>query len=300
MQSFVQRTRKRSVACREAFTLVELLAVIAIIGTLLGLLLPAVQAARESSRRSVCSNNIKEVTLACANYEQGRRTLPPGAYSAFGITWWHSLLPFIDAADLFAKYDPRYAYQGGPTTPYTNLNTLTGRVNNMACPSDNGPLTHQNGTGQRYNYAANAGNVGMTYNANTATGMSRTASRLNGSTTITNGGEPFRFEGTNPTSNANGNLLIGYTAGRTPPQIQLRHVTDGLSKTLAFAELLRGTNGIMESGSGPFSDVRGSPWHSNHAYFTAWLLPNSRTSDSLAGSTNTCRPTADAPCRGNN
>ena len=69
---------------RRGFTLVELLVVIAIIGVLVGLLLPAVQAAREAARRMSCSNNMRQVCLAIANFESARKKLPPSSINLSG------------------------------------------------------------------------------------------------------------------------------------------------------------------------------------------------------------------------
>src|SRR6201988_3028453 len=90
--------RSRSLA---AFTLVELLVVIAIIGILVALLLPAIQAAREAARRTKCVNNLKNIGLACLNYESSKKSYPPSSTIADdvntnGLSWHVLILPYVE------------------------------------------------------------------------------------------------------------------------------------------------------------------------------------------------------------
>src|SRR5438874_5474009 len=102
------RTPRR---CRGAFTLIELLVVIAIIATLIALLLPAVQQAREAARKTQCRNNLMQIGLALHNYEMAHECLPPGSIDpnrpirneakGFHVGWIVQLLPFLDQTNTF-------------------------------------------------------------------------------------------------------------------------------------------------------------------------------------------------------
>ncbi len=111
-QATVATTRPRRCAPpTAAFTLVEVLVVIAIIGLLVALLLPAVQAARESARRSQCGSNVHQLGLAVHNYVAAKKRFPPGgtAPPTLGWTWGHSwsvaLLPYLEQDTLYNKFD---------------------------------------------------------------------------------------------------------------------------------------------------------------------------------------------------
>lgn len=121
------------------FTLIELLVVIAIIGVLVGLLLPAVQAAREAARRMQCSNNMKQLGLAAHNYESVHKRLPAGWISGKvngepGWGWAAALLPFMEGGNTHQQIDFRLPIADPVHTP-ARLFT----VPSFICPSDPGP-----------------------------------------------------------------------------------------------------------------------------------------------------------------
>jgi prepilin-type N-terminal cleavage/methylation domain-containing protein/prepilin-type processing-associated H-X9-DG protein len=199
------------------FTLIEVLVVIAIIGVLIALLLPAVQAAREAARRIQCSNHLKQIGLALHNYVEGRSALPFGQGPEPSQSWngWSSLamlLPYLEQSSVYQSLNFDVPGGSAPGTPENTTGQRT-KLAGFLCPSDVDRLAVPEG---HTNYA---GCTGSDPNMN------------NG---ITSG-------------------LFGGMAGPgpyAPATIGLQDIVDGLSQTVAFGERVKGI-GLYNNDQGP-------------------------------------------------
>lgn len=144
--------RRHAFVRRNAFTLVELLVVIAIIAMLVTLLLPAVQSAREAARRAQCSNQIRQLVLACMNYESAQGHFPAGSINKDieditecgggdgpgGPPWTVHVLPFSESVALFDQFDMTAKFTSTTNVPGSPRNHAAFLEANPAykCPSD--------------------------------------------------------------------------------------------------------------------------------------------------------------------
>ena len=268
MKVFLSREESRRVrpvgpSRAGGFTLVELLVVIAIIGTLVGLLLPAVQAAREAARRSSCSNNLKQVGLACHTFLEQRQTFPPsGVGYAHDYSWMVLILPSIEENAVYNSTRlPQWSTYLTGTTGWGNscasnvgnlgisrasseMNSL--RSSTLACPSN--PMPQVISGKLLSSYAAVAGASDTAFKGDS---LARANDRCpdnfgqneecrNGVVTSQKSGYPDGFAGPLGTcaswNSGNATMVkqrsdIGSLVGCKPSQI-----TDGLSKTLMIGE----------------------------------------------------------------
>jgi prepilin-type N-terminal cleavage/methylation domain-containing protein len=131
---------RSSTVKRTAFTLIELMVVIALLGLMVALLLPAIQKARENARVTACRNNLKQIGVALTEYELVHEFFPKGAEGRFdrklspapmyGLSWWAQILAFLEVADTADQLD-----RNGANIGYVQLNSHNGALANGFAPA---------------------------------------------------------------------------------------------------------------------------------------------------------------------
>jgi prepilin-type N-terminal cleavage/methylation domain-containing protein/prepilin-type processing-associated H-X9-DG protein len=278
---------------RRAFTLIELLVVIAIIAVLIGLLLPAVQAAREAARRIQCVNNLKQFGLAMHNYHDSTNSFPSGVVLNTGSfpcnatgtgspgfaggcqnTGWYALVfPFMEQGNLANAFNYQVGAEGAAVYGlFCNSTVYQTRVPSSQCPSDSTNVFAENNVsvasgGQlpalgyniaKGNYAVHWGNIDQGQGV-----WDDLVTRSGGALSASIALQP----------------AFGYNQSATgPSQVGINSITDGTSNTVIMSEILQGAS----------DDSRGVIWLvvGSTGMFTSRYTPNGNLDyfTSLSGS----------------
>jgi prepilin-type processing-associated H-X9-DG protein len=261
-------------------TLVELLAVIAIIGLLIGLLLPAVQSARESARLTQCKGNMKQVALALHSFHLSQGALPKGfrnRSSASNVpdTWAVELFPFLECLPLYSGFD---VSQKVSSTTRSAQQTMSNYDLSMTilpiyiCPTD--PLANQPLLENRcYLFTGARKGHMVSYGCNQGP-VPASDGYCPGCPNNSAWGTSSACIATNPCCQPDVAGL--FTSGTIPARIRFDSVTDGLSNTLLLGEtrpLETTHNGVYVTNFS--SIITNTPI--NAPFSSAWIKPADQT-----------------------
>ncbi len=230
------------------FTLVELLVVITIIGILIALLLPAVQAAREAARRMQCSNNMKQTALALHLYHESKGVFPVGiggvaANIRIPITWAQLVLPYMEQENAIRGYT--FTTAGTYTTHKLLFRTA---IPTFICPSD---------------LVGREGRIDKANNPSDAIGFAR--SNIVGC---------FASDGNMWEATSDKKAIFNIDVARSMAQIK-----DGTSNTAMISEIIAGPDGT--------GDARGQWWYDLGCHYEHRFSPNS-TADTVVNYADLC------------
>lgn len=277
------------------FTLVELLVVIAIIGTLVGLLLPAVQSAREAARSVSCRNNLRQIGVAVASFTEAKRRFPIGlgfqgektnctpktAESGGRYYWTYLIMPFLELNTLYSRIDWRTSqghglYGGGIVPEMTKVCQTP--IELYSCPSDYHVVLSTNNVWQwdkftRSNYVGCFSPHGFCIEPE-ANRDCLVAHAMNGGQSTT--ANPT-VTSESPLTTKPGRSIFNVSGiTRTPAK-----VTDGFSKTVLVSEVISSDAG----GTPHFVDGRGTWWLDQGVMYSHYLTPNAPQNDPYHGTT---------------
>ena len=232
-------------ASRAGFTLVELLVVIAIIGTLVGLLLPAVQSAREAARRMSCSNNLKNTSLGMLNYESAQKKFPAGSAgtanssTGTGILMTkgaHSLiLPYLEDTNLSTLFTTGSNWNGQPASVATTV------ISYYLCPSSAGSTQVTDTVLTSLPSGGSMGSVGAANNY-----------------LLNKGSTPYWAMG------AQASALQGVGIFMLDMETKIGQISDGMSKTMLMGEGSSSKKFLVGTASGS-SVTAGVPAYSSNS-----------------------------------
>ena len=232
---------------RGGFTLIELLVVIAIIGVLVGLLLPAVQQAREAARRSQCSNNLKQLSLGIHNYHSANKRFPLAFWASDaykngmgdatygqGISWVAAILPFIEQQTLHSQVDFDIAGITSASDPNNSL-SVNNPISELFCASNASQTDRRTSTGTVANQGASWAAHGMHYYGVMGVVVPGSAIGNYSGYGYSNAGNwPFAVRSTQGIFSAR---AVNPSVSRQPDGTKIKDVTDGTSKTYLLGEI---------------------------------------------------------------